>query len=41
LDEKRAKKLAGLLFTTEEGFGRPFVDGPMARAYIAWLARHH
>jgi hypothetical protein len=40
-NEKRSKKLAGLVFITEEGFGRPFVDGAMARAYVAWLMKHH
>jgi hypothetical protein len=40
-NDKRAKKLARLVFITEEGFGRRFVDGPMARAYVSWVAKHH
>jgi hypothetical protein len=30
-NDKRSKKLAALVFITEESFGRRFVDGPMAR----------
>jgi hypothetical protein len=40
-NEKRAKKIAGLTFITEEIHGKPFVDGAMARAYIGWLKKHH
>ena len=40
-NEKRAKKIAGLTFITEESHGKPFVDGAMARAYVGWLKKHH
>jgi len=37
-NEKRSKKLTGLVFITEEKHGRPFLDAPMPRAYIKYLA---
>jgi hypothetical protein len=36
---KRKKKLAKLVFITEDVCGRPFLDAPMPRAYIAYLAQ--
>ena len=39
-NEKRNKKLSTLVFITEERFGRPFLDAPMPKAYIEYLARH-
>jgi len=38
-NERRTKKLSGLVFITEEKYGRPFLDSPMPRAYISYLAR--
>jgi hypothetical protein len=38
-NEKRTKKLSGLVFITEEKFGRPLLDVPMPRAYINYLAK--
>jgi hypothetical protein len=38
-NQKRKKKLSGLVFITEEKFGRPFLDAPMPRAYIKYLAQ--
>ena len=38
-NEKRTKKLSGLVFITEEKFGRPFLDAPMPCAYISYLAK--
>jgi hypothetical protein len=38
-NEKRTKKLSGLVFITEERYGRPFLDAPMPRAYISYLAK--
>jgi len=32
------KKLSCLVFITEENFGKPFLDAPMPRAYIKYLA---
>jgi hypothetical protein len=37
-NQRRKKKLHGLVFITEEKFGRPFLDAPMPRAYIKYLA---
>lgn len=34
----RTRKLTRLVFITEEEFGRPFLDAPMPRAYISYLA---
>ena len=36
-NQKRKKKLSGLVFITEENWGRPFLDGPMPRAYVGYL----
>lgn len=36
-NQRRKKKLLGLVFITEEGFGRPFLDAPMPRAYMKYL----
>lgn len=38
-NQKRKMKLAGLVFITEEQYGRPFLDAPMPRAYIDYLAQ--
>jgi hypothetical protein len=38
-NEKREKKLSCLVFITEERYGRPFLDAPMPRAYIRYLAQ--
>jgi hypothetical protein len=37
-NQRRKKKLSGLIFITEEKHGRPFLDAPMPRAYIRHLA---
>ena len=37
-NQKRKKKLSSLVFITEEKWGRPFLDAPMPRAYIKYLA---
>ena len=39
-NEKRRKKISCLVFITEEKYGRPFLDAPMPRAYIKYLAEH-
>lgn len=39
-NEKRKKKLSSLVFITEEKHGRPFLDAPMPRAYMKYLAEH-
>jgi len=39
-NEKRKKKISCLVFITEEKFGRAFLDAPMPRAYIKYLAEH-
>jgi len=39
-NEKRKKRLSGLVFITEEKHGRPFLDAPMPRAYMKYLAEH-
>jgi hypothetical protein len=39
-NEKRKKKISCLVFITEEKHGRPFLDAPMPRAYIKYLAEH-
>jgi hypothetical protein len=39
-NEKRKKKISHLVFITEEKHGRPFLDAPMPRAYIKYLAEH-
>ncbi len=38
-NEKRAKKLSCLVFITDEEHGQPFLDAPMPRAYINYLAQ--
>ncbi len=38
-NEKRKKKIARLVFITEEEKGRRFLDTPMPRAYIEYLAK--
>ena len=38
IDQKRKKKLSSLVFITEEKWGRPFLDHPMPRAYMKYLA---
>lgn len=38
-NQKRKKKLSSLVFITEEKHGRPFLDAPMPRAYIDYLAQ--
>lgn len=37
-NQRRKTKLRGLVFITEENFGRPFLDAPMPRAYVQYLA---
>jgi len=37
-NQKRKKKLSSLVFITEEKWGRPFLDAPMPRVYIKYLA---
>jgi lipid II:glycine glycyltransferase (peptidoglycan interpeptide bridge formation enzyme) len=37
-NQKLKKKLSSLVFITEEKWGRPFLDAPMPRAYIKYLA---
>lgn len=37
-NQRRKTKLRGLVFITEEKFGRPFLDAPMPRAYVKYLA---
>ena len=37
-NEKLKKKLSSLVFITEEKWGRPFLDAPMPRAYMKYLA---
>ncbi len=37
-NEHRKKKLSCLTFITEERQGKPFLDAPMPRAYIKYLA---
>lgn len=37
-NRKHKKKLSNLVFITEEKHGRPFLDAPMPRMYIAFLA---
>jgi hypothetical protein len=39
-NEKRKKKLSSLVFITEEKHGQPFLDAPMPRAYMKYLAEH-
>ena len=36
-NQKRKRKLCGLVFITEEKWGRPFLDAPMPRAYMKYL----
>lgn len=38
-NQRRKKKLSALVFITEEKHGRPFLDAPMPRAYIKYLAQ--
>jgi hypothetical protein len=38
-NQKRKKKPSSLVFITEEKHGRPFLDAPMPRAYINYLAQ--
>jgi hypothetical protein len=37
-NQHRSKKLSCLTFITEEKCGKPFLDAPMPRAYISYLA---
>lgn len=37
-NQRLKKKLCSLVFITEEKYGRPFLDAPMPRAYIKYLA---
>ena len=37
-NQKLKKKLSSLVFITEEKWGRPFLDAPMPRAYVKYLA---
>jgi len=39
-NQHRKKKLSCLTFITEEKCGKPFLDAPMPRAYIKYLAEH-
>ncbi len=39
-NQKRKKKLNRLVFITEEEWGRKYLDTPMPRAYIDYLATH-
>jgi hypothetical protein len=39
-NEKRNKRISTLVFITEETFGRPFLDAPMPKTYIAYLEKH-
>ncbi|OGS89588.1 MAG: hypothetical protein A2061_05515 [Gallionellales bacterium GWA2_59_43] len=39
-NQKRKKNLTRLVFITEEGEGRRYLDTPMPRAYIEYLATH-
>lgn len=38
-NQKRKNKLRRLVFITEEKHGRPFLDAPMPRAYVKYLAQ--
>jgi lipid II:glycine glycyltransferase (peptidoglycan interpeptide bridge formation enzyme) len=38
-NQKRKKTLSSLVFITDEKHGRPFLDAPMPRAYIDYLAQ--
>jgi hypothetical protein len=38
-NQRRANKLFRLVFITEEKCGKPFLDAPMPRAYIGYLAQ--
>jgi hypothetical protein len=37
-NQKLKNKLSSLVFITEEKWGRPFLDAPMPRAYMKYLA---
>lgn len=37
-NQHRKRKLSCLTFITEERFGKPFLDAPMPRAYVRYLA---
>jgi len=37
-NQRQKKKLTSFVFITEEKHGRPFLDAPMPRAYIKYLA---
>jgi hypothetical protein len=37
-NQRRKTRLKTLVFVTEEKYGRPFLDAPMPRAYIKYLA---
>jgi hypothetical protein len=39
-NERKKRKLTSLVFITEEKWGRRFLDGPMPKAYIAYLAKN-
>jgi hypothetical protein len=38
-NERRKKKLTSLVFITEQKHGQPFLDAPMPRTYIKYLAQ--
>ncbi len=38
-NERRKRKITGLVFITAEDFGRPFLESPMPKAYTEYLAR--
>src|ERR1035437_4714952 len=40
-NQRREKRLPGLVFITEEKYGPPFLDAPMPRAFIEYLAQNH
>jgi hypothetical protein len=37
-NQKRKKRLSSLVFITEEKWGQPFLDAPIPRAYMKYLA---
>jgi hypothetical protein len=39
-NQRRTKKLSRLVFITEEKCGKPFLDAPMPRSYINYLAQY-
>jgi hypothetical protein len=38
-NERKKRQLSRLVFITEEKHGRPFLDAPMPRAYVSFLAK--